>query len=367
MAYKPRELLKLNPEQEVAIITFWNSRPERPPSLKEITDHIFVGQDLDGRSKEGMAIKDFLGSRQIIPKTLTTYESKTASIEITDEQKAFISNNPEMTGIQITKILFKNPTLDKSTAEYKAVKAYKNQLVGRYNKVKETGEYEPPDNLDETLVRINKYVVKPLDTEKLTPKDKTDIQATMSYLNNVLFINTMSQFDNGDHRRILESQFIQFIYDKADITPEELTLYINLALDSVQVNQIQEQINYYSELQRNCAENSEGRQMSMTLADNLHHLRTEYHQNKIRQQKSIEALQGKRAERLDGQLKSAGSLLNLVRMWQDENERRKIIALALQEEELLRSEGKRLASVDEIRAKILGISIDDLFEFNDEE
>ena len=48
----------LNDEQKKKILDFWNGQLDDPPSLKEITSHIFGGE-FDGRSMEASVIKAF--------------------------------------------------------------------------------------------------------------------------------------------------------------------------------------------------------------------------------------------------------------------------------------------------------------------
>ena len=114
----------LTQEQQLKLLEEWNNRPDNPPSLVELVKLAFNRDDLDGRSKEGKAVKNFLASRQIKPKKSHEYQAK-GLIELSDEQKEYISNNcSTMTGVEIAKILFKNGNLTNLSQETRSVLEY---------------------------------------------------------------------------------------------------------------------------------------------------------------------------------------------------------------------------------------------------
>ena len=62
--------ITLSQDQKDLIINTWNSRKDNPPSLQELTQIIFPDvPDIDGRSKYGKAVKNFIASREIKIKT----------------------------------------------------------------------------------------------------------------------------------------------------------------------------------------------------------------------------------------------------------------------------------------------------------
>ena len=67
---------KLTEEQEQTILNEWNSRPDSPPSLLELINLAFPDQNLDGRTKEGRAVKEFLASREIKARASHEYQPK---------------------------------------------------------------------------------------------------------------------------------------------------------------------------------------------------------------------------------------------------------------------------------------------------
>ena len=57
--------MKLKKEQEEKVLDEWNLTPGSPPPLLELIKAAFPNQDVDGRSKEGRAVKAFLASRKL--------------------------------------------------------------------------------------------------------------------------------------------------------------------------------------------------------------------------------------------------------------------------------------------------------------
>src|SRR3990167_5684818 len=84
-------ITELNEEHKLKILKLWNSRPNNPPSLGELSKECF-GIELDNRSKPVKLIKEFLSTRQIKAKPVHTGE-RVPSVPLTEEEKEFISNH----------------------------------------------------------------------------------------------------------------------------------------------------------------------------------------------------------------------------------------------------------------------------------
>ena len=97
--------------QEKIILEEWNSRLDNPPSLLELIKLAFPDQELDGRTKEGRAVKTFLATRKIKARGAHEYQAK-EKIELTQEHRQFIENNANMmNGREIAGVIFANPSL----------------------------------------------------------------------------------------------------------------------------------------------------------------------------------------------------------------------------------------------------------------
>ena len=196
------DVIILTEEQQLKLLNEWNNRLENPPSLVELVQLAFGRDDLDGRSKEGKAVKNFLATRQIKPKKSHEYQAK-GLIELSIEQKEYISNNCHtMTGLEMAKILFKNESLTNLSQETRSVLEYMKNIPNniKFNNTENentiTEGYKPPRSEERMIVKINKYILDGIDKNKLTHKHKKDINSVIGYMNTHRFIHQINIYDN---------------------------------------------------------------------------------------------------------------------------------------------------------------------------
>ena len=353
--------IELTDDQKKKILEEWNTRPSNPPSLVELTKLIF-GEGFDGRSQEGKAIKNYLASRQIIPKKSHEYEPK-GLIDLTEDQKEYISNNcSTMTSVEIAKIIFKNNDLTNLNQETRSVGEYIKTLDTKVaysnpNNIPE-GNYKPPATFNRCLSRVNRYVHEGIDESKLTGKQKRDIQSLIGYLHTYRFLYQINTYQDEQERELFESSFVRYTYDKNDLTQEEVDQYIVLSTEVIISSNIQETIAVL-QVQMDEAVQA-GEKISMSLVEAISTSRNEYNQSVGRQQKLLQDLKVKRSDRLSKQVKENASILNLVELWKEEESRKEMLKMAEMRKELLTKEIERLSTIDEIKARIMGISIDEV-------
>jgi hypothetical protein len=357
-------LPELTNEQQLKLLNEWNSRPDNPPSLVELVKLAFDRDDLDGRSKEGKAVKIFLASRQIKPKKSHEYQAK-GLIELTIDQKEYISNNCHtMTGLEMSKILFKNDELTNLSQETRSVLEYMKNIPSNIkfnnteNETASTEEYRPPRSEERMIAKINKYVLDGVDKNKLTHKHKKEINSLIGYMNTHRFIHQINIYDNEPDRELFESSFVRYTYDKSDLTQEEVDQYIVLCTEVVISSSIQQTINVLqNQIELSIQEDGK---IPMTIVEASSTARKEYNDCVNRQQKLNNDLKVKRSDRLSKQVKETASIINLVQMWKEEESRNKLIKMAEMRKQVVEKEIDRLSTMDEIKSKILGISKDEI-------
>lgn len=361
--------IDLNDEQKLLIITTWNENKDNPPSLQDLTQKVFPDiPNIDGRSVYGKAVKKFLASRDLKVKTKSEYTPKDR-LEFTQEQKDFISNNAsKMSFVEIAKHLFNNYSLTNLSIEARSVEDYLNTLpVQIRNVVVEEDEatqvsegYKPPKNIERALVRVNKYVLDGINKDKITTKQKKEMTSLISYLHTYRFLHQIDTYPDLVDRELFESSFIRYTFDKSDLTQEEVDQYIVLATEVVISSNIQETIQTLQE--QIDMEVDSGQKIPMTLVEAVTSARTEYNQSVNRQQKLLNDLKVKRSERLQNQVKENASILNLVQMWKDEETRKEMIKMADMRREVLKSEIGRLSSMDDVKARIFGLTEEEVLD-----
>jgi len=358
------EIVNLSEEQNLKLLNEWNSRPNNPPSLVELVRLAFNRDDLDGRSKEGKSVKEFLASRQIKPKKSHEYQAK-GLIELNNEQKEYISNNCHtMTGIEMAKILFKNDSLTNLSQETRSILEYMKNIPNNIkfhqdeNQNIPTEEYRPPRSEERMIAKINKYILDGVDKNKLTHKHKKEINSLIGYMNTFRFTHQINLYDDERDRELFESSFVRYTYDKSDLTQEEVDQYIVLSTEVVISSNIQQTINALQN-QIDLAIQEDGK-IPMALVEASNTARKEYNDCVNRQQKLLNDLKDKRSDRLSKQIKETASIINLVQMWKEEESRQKLIKMAEMRKKVIEKEIDRLSSMDEIKCKILGISKDEI-------
>jgi hypothetical protein len=358
------EILILTEEQQLKLLNEWNNRPTNPPSLAELVKLAFDREDLDGRSKEGKAVKQFLASRKIKPRKSHEYEAK-GLLELTPEQKEYISNNCyTMTGLEMAKILFQNESLTNLCQETRSVLEYMKALPTniKYNNVENeeaaNGEYKPPRSEERMIAKVNRYILNGIDKNKITHKEKKEVNSLIGYMNTFRFCHQINLYDDERDRELFESSFVRYTYDKNDLTQEEVDQYIVLSTEVVISSNIQQTINVLQN-QIDMAIQEDGK-IPMALVEASNTARKEYNDCVNRQQKLLNDLKVKRSERLSKQVKETASIINLVQMWKEEESRNKLLRMAELRKNILEKEIDRLSSMDEVKCKILGISRDEI-------
>ena len=358
------EEISLTPEQEKQVLDFWNRDPAHSLGIKELTKAIFPEGDHDGRSIFGRAIKKTLSKLNLRARATSDYESKTAVIQLSDEQKSFITNNVStMNALEITKMIFKNPELSNLNAETRVVNEFIKTLSTTviYNQQANDeipeGQYVPPNTFDKALKTVNKYVNFVLDRDKLTSNQKKGIEALINYLHTYRFIRQMNSFDSSEDRSSCEDAFVRYTYDKPDLTQEEIDQYIELANGAVQGIKTYNRKNILEDRLANQTDNDteERMKVSMGLVEAIGKAATEYDSCLKRQQKLLEDLKEKRSVRISKLQKENASILNLVQAWRNEEWRVKLIKLGELEQVSVAKEYERIMSLDEVRAKLLGV------------
>ena len=323
--------------------------------------------ELDGRSKEAREIKEFLATHSVKPKGAQVYTPKD-EVPLSDEQKEFIANNiSTMTSVEIARTLFNNKTLSNLNRETRAVNDYSKTLdnkVAHQQDVEEvpSGEYRPPKTFERMIQRANRYIHEGVDKEKMSAKQKKEINSLISYMNTYRFIHQINMYQTQSDRDLYESSFVRYTYDKADLTQEEVDQYIILSNEVVISSSIQrrsEKLQKLLDETADSADGSEGVKISMSLIEAINTAQNEYNQCVNRQQKLLGDLKEKRSDRLKGQIKENASILNLVQMWKEEESRRQLLKLAELRKQAVNQEIERLSTMDEIKSKILGLSEDE--------
>jgi hypothetical protein len=159
-----------------------------------------------------------------------------------------------------------------------------------------------------------------------------------------------------DDRDLFEAEFVRSVWDKPDLTSDELNLYINVCMDYIHLKNISKAIDKLNRMFEECEDQ---RDMTVRLAELLKTKSEEYNQCEKRQETLIARLNGDRKERVKNRHKDNASILSLVRVFQNESDRKRMVEMAEKQKLLIRDEADDLERMDIWKARVLGISKDE--------
>jgi hypothetical protein len=362
-------------EQQQRIRDYMGLNPDA--TLTEITSYAYNDQSIDSRSKEGRLVKQFLLDNKIEYKNKSVTQRE--RISLTEEQKEFVKNNYKgQNYIDLAKTLFQNDRLTHVTLECREVNSYIQELQkndpdapkdlldntvyvpSERGADSTSGTYFPPRRTDQTVFRINKYLNIGWSADTLKASQGKMVDMLQRYLNTFSFCYQINTYKTNNDRQLFEDSFIRYTYDKPDLSQEELDQFIVLCTEVVTAATILQQVEDLRDMLRNSTSDGEGRNIKMQLNEAISNLQTEYNQCRARQQKLYKSLVDDRSKRIAQRQDENASILNLVQAWKDEDRRKGIIALAEAQKKNLHEEAKKLSSMDELKAVIRGINIDEM-------
>ena len=374
----------LNNDQKLIILNEWNSRPaNNPPSIIELV-HKIVGPGYDARSIWGRLIKEFIAQQALSKndKNIAKKENKVVKQEekldiLTEDQQILIAKNIALPIQDLAKLVFNKENLKPESNEYaiitQFIKSLPSSLVKKQIEKKSEIQnlelvsqgpliYSPPVTIMEAAEKVNSVIHNCIDYDKL--KKDTSLNKSLTYL--IRFCHTFRfgivyrNYKTQQSKELFEGSFIRFVWDKPDLTEEELDLYINLCSDIVELTNIHHEIDEIKEMLQQSAADSDNKKFSMTLVESLKNLREGKDKLNDRIKKTTELLQGKRNERIDTKTRENHSLTQLIDFVKSEENRRKLILLKQARDKKLKDEIKRIETLEDLKIEVHGMTEEEL-------
>lgn len=351
--------LILTPEQEELIIKCWNNSTDNktnPPTLLEMTQAAFP-EIQDIRCPQGMAVKMFVGKRNMT--FSKSRAEKLPDIELSDEDKAQISELLEegRNSLEIAKIIFNDPELKALNKETQTVSKYINSLPAVVKEKTIDKGYRPPKSIIEGIARVNKAIldgVKKEDSDK--EYVKRAINGLIKFLHSKRFITDYESFSDPKDKELYEDSFIKYVWDKPDLTQEDLDSYCNLCTKIISLSQLNKEERRLSELIDANLEEKDGKSINMSLYEHIDKVRERRDKNIEEQEKLKKSLSGSRAERNKGKNEKKSTFADSIQFVIDEEKRKRFLAIEMKYREALRNETDKLESMDDLKFEIHGIS-----------
>lgn len=328
--------------------------------LNLLTQKTFNNEDLDGRTIEGKLIRAFLVKNNL--KYSTSRHVKVDSVEFTDANKEFIIKSAEqgMSSFAIAELLFPEREIKKLGAEQRAVLEHVRSINENFIPSQESGLltcYSPPKTYPRLIKKVFDSTGFQLDESKMSRGQRNCLDKLAINLSNSRFVKIANNYTSKDDRHLFEEEFTRLTWDKPDLTADELNLYMNVCKEIINLEVISKHLNKLNDL-FDCAE--EQNDMSVKLAEIIKAKSGEYHQCEGRIEALTKKLQGDRSERMKNRQRDNASILSLVQMFQDEEERKNMVHIAEMQKKLVKEESSKLEAMSSFKARVLGISQEDV-------
>jgi hypothetical protein len=328
-------------------------------NLNELTQKCFRDDDLDGRTKEGRSVREYLIENNIDYKT--TRRKPQDKIELSDSQKDFIIQQAEegLSSLEIAKLIFPKKQVKPLSNEQRTVLAHINEINPDFVPSQDyasVNDYVAPKSSSRVLKKINDATGLALEENKLNRQNQVCVKRLQINLSNSRFLKIINNYLNKQDRELFEQEFIRLSWDKPDLTADELNLYLNVCKEVINLEVVSALLNKLNDM---FDVNEEQTEVTLRLSDIIKTKSQEYHQCETRIENLTKKLQGDRAERMKKNNKDHASFLAIVHMFQEEEERKNMVHMAEMQKKLIKKEAERMEGMAEWKARILGISQDD--------
>lgn len=344
----------LNEDYKEAILEEFQKNPD----IMSITRNVFDDQTLDGRSHQGRAVKKFLSEQNLEYKTVMDINPpKSKSRELTSEQKAFLlSDNIEngIIALDAARLCFKDRSIQSLSIEHRMVMDFLKEF--RKDLTEEqpvTEKWIAPKALSRAIKKVNDWAGTNFDELTMPTKQKRGCEKLLIYLQSVRFRETVNQFSTYSDRELFESEFVRASWDKPDLTVDEQNLYINMCSNYVRLKHVQRRLDKLNALLNNAEDQQD---LTIRLTEIIKATSDELNQCEKRIEALANGLNGSRQKRLQEKGENGGSILALVEAFQEKEERDRMVLMAELQNKLIEEEADRLESMDELKARVLGIS-----------
>lgn len=328
--------------------------------LNLLTQRCFDDNSLDGRTKQGKLIRAFLVKNNLEYKT--SKHVKVDSVEFTESQKHFIIQSAEqgMSSFAIAELIFPDKEIKKLGAEQRAVLEHIRSINENFIPSQESGlltTYSPPKTYPRLIKKVFDSTGFQLDESKMSRGQRNCLDKLSINLSNSRLIKIINNYTSKDDRNLFEEEFTRLTWDKPDLTADELNLYMNVCKEIINLEVISKHLNKLNDLFDDAQDQDE---MTVKLAEIIKAKSGEYHQCEGRIEALTKKLQGDRSERMKNKQRENASILSLVQMFQDEEERKNMVRMADMQKKLVKEEAEHLEGMSAFKARVLGISQEDV-------
>lgn len=350
---------ELTDEQKQTVLALF----EETQDLNVITQKVSGNPNADGRTKLGRNIRSFLAGEG--KDYSVKGGSKKGKLDLTEDQMKFLMSDlidNKMLPLEIAKLVYKDTSIVSLSQEHRTVLSFLQEYrpdVVDHTLVIADGKWHKPKGIERVISLVNKWcnLDLPCAKDKLPNKCRKGIERLLDYLNVYKLWTTLNSLSTEDDRNLYESEFVRYTWDKPDLTNEELNLYMMVCSNIVRAKHIQKRMDDFVVSLEN---RNDDQDISIKQTEHFKALNDELNACEKRISDTISKLNGDRSKRVEKQQAVNANILALVEAFQDKQERDQMVLQAQMRAKLIEEEAERLESMDEFRARIFGISREEL-------
>lgn len=342
---------ELTQEQKDQIINQFRN----DPNIINITRKVFDDDKLDGRSKQGRMVIKFLAENGLKVKTTKHEKAKEINLNVDQVERVIEMAEDGMNTSEIADILF-NKTIKRLSNEWRAVNSILSQKEDQEPQ-DQNESYVAPQALSRIIKKINDSTGYGLEESRMSRNQKHCCDKLRINLNNSRFVAIVNNYINTRDKELFEQEFIRLTWDKPDLTPDELNLYMNVCKEIINLELITSHLQKLNDMFESADDQDE---MSIRLAEIIKAKSSEYHQCESRIENLTKKLQGDRGARLANKQKETASFLAIVQLFQEEEERKNMVRIAEMQKQVIKEEAQKLEGMASWKARVLGIGIEDV-------
>lgn len=326
--------------------------------ILEITQAIFPEAGTDRRSPQYGSVRRLLSNLPPEPVPTPSRPPARGPVLLTEEQLKYVKENyKEQNVLSLGKTLFpeRAESMTPLHGECKAIQLFIKEFDPTFFKDmrRDMGEYEPPKELNDLCALVSKSSNTPLNPDRLSTTDRACVKFLAHNLASDRFRACMDQLTTERERGIFESEFVKATWDKPDLTPDEVNLYINLCDEYINRDRVSRK---YAKLDEAFFEIKDAKsEMSIKLSEMIKAVSSERDQAAKRIESLINKLNGDRAKRLKEKGARTVSITAAFEAFKSEEERRQMLKIAQVQREAIQEEQKNMEGMPAWKARILGI------------
>ena len=325
------------------------------PNIINITRKVFNDDKLDGRSKQGRMVIKFLAENGLKVKTTKHEKAKEINLNVDQVERVIEMAEDGMNTSEIADILF-NRTVKRLSNEWRAVNSILSQKEDDVPQ-DQNESYVAPQALSRIIKKVNDSTGYGLEESRMSRNQRHCCDKLRINLSNSRFGAIVNNYINARDKELFEQEFIRLTWDKPDLTPDELNLYMNVCKEIINLELITSHLQKLNDMFESADDQDE---MSIRLAEIIKAKSSEYHQCESRIENLTKKLQGDRGARLANKQKETASFLSIVQLFQEEEERKNMVRIAEMQKQIIKEEAQKLEGMASWKARVLGIGIEDV-------